>query len=699
MIATLFVVAVAVDSDDARACGPDFPPDLLSDRAMTLKRLPDGPFVDGARHLVDDLVSPDPPVKPVWREPESARSTGGVRERALYDDGARAFHAGSLDAARTAFAAVLALPENERKSRSTWAAFMLGRLGDIDAFAHVRALAAAGFDDALGLAAASYGEEARAFLPAGASSWATDADVSARRPDLDRALLLYARQARAGDDNGAVSLLEVIRSYVRIADDANDADGPVTDVVKHAEPLVSSRVGRRLIALYASTRPTEHVRGLRPLLEAMAARIDREWPDHLAAGMYHQGQVTQAAALIGRRDLATDTPLATWVKAKIALAEGRVEDAHALLIHAAERFPPAAPRGEPVWSSDEDEGPAVSPAARARGEAAVLSLGRHEYVRALDELVRTNAWWQDVAWVAERVLTLDELRHYVDVNITAPSPSATRVDAAEHDDEERSGWNPGDQRLALRNLLARRLMRAGHTAAAVNYFDDHSDRAAAADLADRFARLQTLDDIDRAAALYAIGRHVRRSGFRLYATELAPDYRIWMGNFAPFEDAHQELITGALDDEEAARARAHLPIPARRFHYRSLAAQHLEEAARLVPSRSQAYAALLCQATHDVHRDRASVERLWRTYVRYGAVVDFTSAFGSLEVPCPPPDFDAATTFRMPASTRPPTLFPRKRTIALAAFVVLGAVFAGALVMRGRGTSGRRDGDTRASGA
>jgi hypothetical protein len=695
MIATLFVVAIAVDSDDARACGPDFPPDLLSDRAMTLKRLPDGPFVDGARHLVDDLVSPDPPVKPVWREPASARSTGGVRERALYDDGARAFHAGSLDVARTAFAALLALPENERKGRSTWAAFMLGRLGDIDAFADVRALAAAGFDDALGLAAASYGEEARAFLPAGASSWVTGADVSARRPDLDRALLLYARQARAGDDNGAVSLLEVIRSYVRTAD---DADGTVADIVKRAEPLVSSRVGRRLIALYASTRPTEHVRGLRPLLETVAARIDREWPDHLAAGLYHQGQVTQAAALIGRHDVATDTPLATWVKAKIALAEGRVDDAHALLILAADRFPPAAPRGEPVWLSDEDEWTAVSPAARTRGEAAVLSLGRHEYVRALDELVRTNAWWQDVAWVAERVLTLDELRRYVDVKMAAPAPSATLVDAADHDDEEHSGWNPGDQRLALRNLLARRLMRAGHTAAAVNYFDDHGDRAAAADLADRFARVQALDDVDRAAALYAIGRRVRRSGFRLYATELAPDYRIWMGNFAPFEEADQALNKGALDDEEEARARAHLPIPARRFHYRTLAAQHLEEAARLVPSRSQAYAALLCQATHDLHRDRASVERLWRTYVRYGAIVDFTSAFGSLEVPCPPPDFDAAKTFRMPASTRPPTLVPRKRTIALATFVVLGAVFAGALVMRTRGTRERRDGDTRASG-
>ena len=48
-------------------------------------------------------------------------------------------------------------------------------------------------------------------------------------------------------------------------------------------------------------------------------------------------------------------------------------------------------------------------------ELGVLKLSRGEFAQALDALLRSG-FWQDAAYVAERVLTTDELKTYVDQN-------------------------------------------------------------------------------------------------------------------------------------------------------------------------------------------------------------------------------------------------------------------------------------------
>ena len=123
--ALLLVVATVVGADRARACGPDFPPTLLGDRPSTLRDLPDGPFDEAMRHLVDDLVPDEraPDFRVVeCEEPAAARSHGGAAERALYDAGAAAWAARDFDRAASLFRQLLALPQASRQSRSTWAA-------------------------------------------------------------------------------------------------------------------------------------------------------------------------------------------------------------------------------------------------------------------------------------------------------------------------------------------------------------------------------------------------------------------------------------------------------------------------------------------------------------------------------------------------------------------------------------------------
>lgn len=79
-----------------------------------------------------------------------------------------------------------------------------------------------------------------------------------------------------------------------------------------------------------------------------------------------------------------------------------------------------------------------------------------------------------------------------------------------------------------------------------------------------------------------------------------------------------------------------------RFHYRALASHLAEAAADLVPPRSQAFAALLCQAaTYVEYREPARVKALYQRYVKEGPA-GFGRDFGDQ---CPTPDFAHARTF------------------------------------------------------
>lgn len=119
-------------------------------------------------------------------------------EFADYLEGAIAYHEGRSAAAAQAWERLLRRPADERRFRSIWAAFMMGRLhlrSDPDRaakwFQRTRGLALEGYSDRLGLAAASLGWEAYAELG---------------RKRYDRALVLYQQQARAGDPSGIASI-------------------------------------------------------------------------------------------------------------------------------------------------------------------------------------------------------------------------------------------------------------------------------------------------------------------------------------------------------------------------------------------------------------------------------------------------------------------------------------------------------------
>src|SRR5215470_11230808 len=228
----------------------------------------------------------------------------------------------------------------------------------------------------------------------------------------------------------------------------------------------------------------------------------------------------------------------------------------------------------------------------------------------------TSVYWNDAAWIAERVLTLDELQRFVDAHAPTPVPKAGRQAAG---DDEGSAWTPADSAAALRALLARRLLRADRFDAALTFFDDAELRAKAqAYIADRRAA-QRGGRIERAQAWFAAANAARDDGLELLGYELDPDFQVYAGGYGwGYEDPaagakKSDLVLPLIGSDEAARTSASAAVPPQRFHYRYDAARFAERAADLLPPRSQAFAAVLCQGTSWLlNRDPEAARRLYR---------------------------------------------------------------------------------------
>ena len=611
----------------ARACGPDFDPELLKDRGASLSHLLPGSFRLEAGRLV-----PKPEVdfsvveSPGGGEPEGARTGGGKRETALYQAGAKAFHAGQMDEARGQFHAVLALPAEERRHFSTFAAYMLGRTASDSEearsfFFEVRQLVRHGFADPLGLAVASLGEEARTHL----------------KEDDVAAIALYAEQAAHGSASGRDSLQFVARAL------SLDAE--------RLERALRTPLGQRLMTTYVWTQGHDvwsedesfHSAPLEKLLEALMAVPRLAGADRLAATAWNEGRFDLAERFAG----VEKSPLSAWVQAKLALRRGDKVAADQLLAQAAEGFPP-----QEDWQPLE-YGLALRPYSFVEGERTILALMRDDFPRAAEYAVNTCSW-ADIAYVAERVLKVEEVQR-----LLATSTSRPEMDCKLNLFLDDSTVQPmvGDR---LRLLLGRRLMREGRGAESLEYFrgtkQEESSRQYVAEL-DRVR--STSKGVDQAEALYAASRLARNQGMELLGTENAPDWSWTQGAFdlGPLVLAEPGKPTD-LTPAERERTAAHVPPHAVRFHYRSTAADLAERAAGLVPPRSQAYAALLCQAsryTRSSEPERS--QAFWNTYVKTGALLREPMVFGEQ---CPEPNFARA---REP-KPRKPWHLPRKRTLA-----------------------------------
>jgi tetratricopeptide (TPR) repeat protein len=518
-------------------------------------------------------------------------------EMAVYLEGALAFRRGERDAARAAWERVLALPADQREYRSTWAAFMLGKLAllaehdpdtAIARFHQTRELAAEGFRDALALAAATLGWEARA-------EW--------DRGRLPAAFERYAEALVAGDREAGQSLHQLCAAVLGGGRERMDrvAGDPL------ARAVVTAYLGAHPGAFAAAGDWTAAVR---------EAGGQATGAGSIAWTAYRAGRFDEAERWV--EIAAGDDPHAAWVRGKLALRAGDLEAAMPLLDAAAGGLADITP-GQ-MWHWSYGEGAPVATGARAAGEAGVVALALGRRTEAFDRLLRAG-YWLDAAYLAERVLTVDELRAYVD-----------RSWPRELTDD--SAWGPGNAGLdrpperwlawRIRHLLARRLARAGRLAEAVPYYPGDELRRAAAELAGRLACADGggCPDAERTADLWRAARLVRDRGMALVGTELEPDWAVWGGNFdlgsfglaPPDRAGHRHCPPSA---DERRRWEASAPTPDRRYHYRWVAADYAWRAARRMPDGSPDTALVLATAGSWIKNlDPEGADRFYTALVR-----------------------------------------------------------------------------------
>lgn len=552
------------------------------------------------------------PAIPGLHDPSLTVPAGLPAEFDLYIRGLLAFRRGQAEAAREKWLALLALPPEQRKMRSVWAAYMMGRSFDREGaaewnaeeetrwYARARDLAREGFSDHLGLAVASVGWEAKAEL---------------FRGKADRAVELYLVQADAGDPTAVASLRVATRDVL-----AGDAA-----MLRRAaaRPIVARAVNASLVSSPARGAMTEipplkaaATHAWLEVLEAAGAR-DVGGADLCAWAAYQAGDAAAAKRWVERAP--ADAPVAQWIRAKLLLRAGKVDAALEALAKAARLFP-----AQEEWSPDDREcwDDVSSPAGLVRGDSALLRMARREYVASLDALLR-GGYWLDAAYVAERVLTPDELKQYVDKTWPVPAepaPPATEPDGDYH--RQRAQARAGAA-TNIRELLARRLTRLGRWREAGGYFS-----AKLRPTLDAYVKaIRAGNDAShaksaRADSLWEAAKIARHQGMDLLGTELDPDWRVFSGSYdlgdagkARTERKPPLHLAGTTPDE-AARANSHRASPDLRFHYRYIAAEHAWAAAALMPDESEETARRLCVAGGWLKgRDPAAAEKFYKALV------------------------------------------------------------------------------------
>jgi tetratricopeptide (TPR) repeat protein len=509
---------------------------------------------------------------------------------------------------------LLARPAAERKYKSTWAAFMLGKSWEgedddkaVEYFQMARDLAKRGFTDSTGLAVAAIGLEAR---------------IEFRRKNFKRAIELYLEQYAAGDDSAVVSLQWV--SAAALAAGGNEltvlAASSNTRSVMTAYLICNQRGGRYADSGSPTTNPAT------AWLEAVEAQDvnDVESAERLALAAYQEGEFEVAQRWIER---ARRTPVSQWLQAKLFLRAGKVPEAAALLAKVANLLPvlPASETNETTQFADglrmaNDSSDRNSARKQVLGELGALRLSRREFTQALDALLNAG-FWQDAAYVAERVLMTDELKAYV--NKSWPPINTGIADQTESGTGDEV-LRPDSTKEDIRYLLARRLTREMRSSEAREYYP--------AAWQPRFDELvKTLNEgwdesapaTQRAKALFASAIIARTNGMELLGTELAPDWFVNRGSFdsgLTWEERASAARSGQVNiasEVELDRAARHCADPEVRFHYRYQAAFLAWEAAKLMPNNSDETARVLCAAgTWLKVRDPATADLFYKALVR-----------------------------------------------------------------------------------
>jgi len=504
-----------------------------------------------------------------------------------YHRGALAFRQGRVDEAKAAWTALLKRPVEQRHYRTIWATYMLGKLAlkqnDSEAvkwFQQTRILAKKGFADSLGMAADSYGWEAKFELD---------------QKHMEKAAELYLTQLALGDESAVVSLGSVIPT-------SSASPAELSDAVK--SPLLRRLTTVSLLANHYDIWNYEQSSNSRTksLLDAWLGAIEKahlkkiEDAEYIGWIAYNDGKYDDAKKWLKLTD--KNAPAACWLRSRLQSRDGDLDDATESMTQALQSIQGISPytgwkgnvgkyNSQYCWRGNEGEDWYFD--SLAAGDLAAIHLQQNQFVEALDVFFKARML-DDVSYLAERVLTTKELKEYVDKQ---PIPKMTQ------DEYDPTGLIP------LRHALARRLIRGEKYQEAMAYIPDKYKQI----LADYAQAINNgsnakLSKLERAHAWFTAAYLAKRKGstlfgevgdiYRPYSQEdsyiadqrLSGTYKVDIyGSGAP----QSRTIPIALKstDEERERLVRNKFSPEEIYRIQHIAAFHALRAAKLLPNNSE----------------------------------------------------------------------------------------------------------------
>ena len=565
-------------------------------------------------------------------------------EFADYHRGALAFNKQQSKEAVDLWNALLARPATERKHRTLWATFMLGKraLRDSDFegakgfFQKTRQLAKEGFTDSLGLAAESYGWEAYCELELG------HAKEAAR---------LYLTQLASGDASAVPSLKFLVpdRMVAVFGDGGDTTEADVTikkaygvDSVEAAlamaaaDPVLRRLVTAHILAVGVDMEYTDAGMKPRPVRQSVwLAAIEKAGvkttPDaeNLGWVAYSMGRYADAARWL--KLSSGESSSALWLQAKLALRDGKVKESTGFFSQAIKALPKNEDLEASLLSGEE-----LMPSTASRGDLGTVLLAGSEFVQALDAFIAADLW-EDAAFVAERCLTTPELLDYAKLHFPNPSKELSDEESAKLSEQE---FRARDHNDRFRGLVARRLVREDNYQLARTYFDAGNQK-----LLDEYTTTlaKAFDEKagkpERARLLFRAAWMARHKGMELMGTEAGPDSASDRGSITTGDMAMVRLTgkTYAVEDMDDAEEEKPKPVafvlpvsveekkrltatklnPERRFHYRHVAAGLAWKAAALMPDGTEETADVLNTAGNWLKdKSQKSADRFYQALER-----------------------------------------------------------------------------------
>lgn len=545
--------------------------------------------------------------------------------------------------ARRLWQQLLALPPDQRRWRSTWAAWMLFRTSPKEEqgrwLVATRRLSREGFADCLHL-----GLESTYILGRPTSDYTERSEVSAL--EWKSASL---RRFQLGL-NRAEENLRADRWQLTRWSEEHAQQVMADDLLRRAQLLHLIEVAEEGLGWQAgyvrSDNPNSDLQSWLDSFEKANVREQQEavW---LAWIHYNAAQFDNARRWL--KLAPSDDINALALRGKLAVLQGHRTEAERHLSRMARLLPESrdTTRSDLEFAEQSHpEPPTLEQYTLARrhkllADCAVVQLSRDDFAGALGTLLRTD-YWQDAAYVAEYLLSAEEL---LALARAGRLPQLTQMQVPDQDPpaalrlshlEEKYGqWTRPAGLDPFTYLVARRLAREGYFKDALRLLPDDLGRALQRHAESlRRGRNAALGAEARGEALWTAARIERQLGMELFGFETAPDHascggsfdlgslgqlrtgRFWHPSWLEPTDLESYRPVLPITPAEAWRIRHYGPKVDQRFHYRYTAAEHAWQAASLLPDNSPQTAHILAIAGSWLkHRDPASADRFYKALV------------------------------------------------------------------------------------